>query len=113
VSEILADMRSLSAAEDFFEFLALPFDPAVLRVTRLHVLKRFNQYLEAGKPGFSHLDSAAQKQACRELLLRAYEDFIRSTPAREKVFKVFQDAEGAHVGLESLRRTLPSRSAPG
>jgi hypothetical protein len=52
VSNILADMRSLSAAEDFFEYLALPFDPAVLQVTRLHVLKRFNQYLEAAKPEF-------------------------------------------------------------
>jgi len=112
VSNILADMRSLSAAEDFFEFLALPYDPAVLQVTRLHVLKRFNHYLEADKAQTEHLDSAAQAQAYRALLLRAYEDFIRSTPAREKVFKVFQGADGAHVGLESLRRTLPSRSAP-
>ncbi len=111
MSNILADMRSLSAAEDFFEFLALPYDPAVLQVTRLHVLKRFNHYLEAGKPEFKDLDAAAQLQAYRALLLRAYEDFIRSTPAREKVFKVFQDAEGVQVGLESLRRSLPSHNA--
>jgi nitrogenase-stabilizing/protective protein len=43
--------------------------------------------------------------------MRAYEDFVRSTPAQEKVFKVFQDAEGGHVGLDSLRSTLPSRKA--
>ncbi len=111
MSNILADMRGLSSAEDFFEYLALPFDPSVLQVTRLHVLKRFNNYLEAGKPEFKDLDTAAQIQACRALLLRAYEDFIRSTPAREKVFKVFQNAEGVQVGLESLRRSLPSRNA--
>ena len=28
-----------------------------------------------------------------------------------QVFKVFQDAEGAHIGLDSLRSTLPSRKA--
>jgi len=112
VSDVLTKMRALSSAEEFFDYLALPYDPAVLHVTRLHVLKRFNQYLEAGKSETEHLDSAVQAQAYRALLLRAYEDFIRSTPAREKVFKVFQDADGAHIGLESLRRTLPSRSAP-
>src|SRR5271165_1831562 len=112
MSDVLTKMRALSSAEEFFNFLALPYDAAVLHVTRLHVLKRFNQYLEADKAEILHLDSAAQAQAYRALLLRAYEDFIRSTPAREKVFKVFQDADGAHIGLESLRRTLPSRSAP-
>lgn len=112
MSEVLTNMRALSSAEEFFDYLALPYDPAVLHVTRLHVLKRFNQYLEAAEAETEHLNSAAQAQAYRALLLRAYEDFIRSTPAREKVFKVFQDADGAHVGLESLRRTLPSRSAP-
>jgi nitrogenase-stabilizing/protective protein len=112
VTDVLTQMRALSSAEEFFDYLALPYDPAVLHVTRLHVLKRFNQYLEADKAQTENLDSAAQAQAYRALLLRAYEDFIRSTPAREKVFKVFQDTDGAHVGLESLRRTLPSRSAP-
>ena len=112
MTDVLTQMRALSSAEEFFDYLALPYDPAVLHVTRLHVLKRFHQYLEADRGQTENLDSAAQARAYRALLLRAYEDFIRSTPAREKVFKVFQDADGAHVGLESLRRTLPSRSAP-
>jgi nitrogenase-stabilizing/protective protein len=111
MSDILADMRTLSSAEEFFEYLSLPYEPAVLHVNRLHILKRFNQYLETNKPPMIDLDSAARFHAYRALLLRAYEDFVRSTPAQEKVFKVFQDAQGGHVALESLRRTLPSRSA--
>jgi nitrogenase-stabilizing/protective protein len=59
----------------------------------------------------AYLGPEAQYQACRGLLMRAYEDFIRSTPAQERVFKVFQDAEGARVGLDRLRSTLPSRNA--
>ena len=109
--DIWAEMRSLSSAEEFFEYLALPYDPAVLHVNRLHILKRFNRYLEADKPEMVDLDSAVRFRVYRTLLARAYEDFMRSTPAQEKVFKVFQDAQGAHVGLENLRSTLPSRSA--
>jgi nitrogenase-stabilizing/protective protein len=131
MSDVLADLRALSSAEEIFGYFSLPYDPAVLHVNRLHILKRFNQYLAAGLPaaaaalptpdaptpdapgpvamGGNTVHAAVA--AHRALLLRAYEDFVRSTPAREKVFKVFQDAEGGHIGLETLRRTLPSRSA--
>jgi nitrogenase-stabilizing/protective protein len=111
MKDTMEALRGLSAAEEFFDFLGLAYDPAVLHVNRLHILKRFNQYLRSTKPDVTALDSQAQYAACRELLRRAYEDFVRSTPAREKVFKVFQDVEGSHIGLESLRRTLPSHKA--
>jgi nitrogenase-stabilizing/protective protein len=112
MANTLETLRGLSAAEDFFEQLGVPYDPAVIHVNRLHILKRFNQYLRTTKPDVAGLETHAQRQACEELLMRAYQDFVRSTPAREKVFKVFQDAEGSHVGLDTLRRTLPSRNAP-
>lgn len=108
---VLAALGALSAAEDFFGHLGVPFDPAVLGVNRLHILKRFNQYLRASR-GLETLSPEAQRETCRELLARAYSDFLRSTPAREKVFKVFQDAEGAGIGLDTLRAALPSRSSP-
>jgi nitrogenase-stabilizing/protective protein len=44
-------------------------------------------------------------------LLAGYQDFVKSTPAAEKVFKVFQDAGGTqHVRLAKLRDSLPARS---
>jgi nitrogenase-stabilizing/protective protein len=111
MSDTLQALGALSAAEEFFDFLAIPYDPAVVHVNRLHILKRFNQYLRTTLPRVADLEAEAQHQACRSLLIRAYEDFVRSTPAQEKVFKVFQDADGSHVGLDSLRSTLPSRNA--
>lgn len=113
MNDTMQALGALSAAEEFFDYLGITYDPAVIHVNRLHILKRFNQYLRTTQPDVAGLDGAAQYAACRELLGRAYEDFIRSTPAREKVFKVFQDADGSHVGLESLRSTLPSHKASG
>jgi nitrogenase-stabilizing/protective protein len=80
----------------------------VVNVSRLHILKRFYQYLRQEK-GLGDLDEAQIFARYRGLLVHAYEDFVTSTPAQEKVFKVFQDAEGnKHVSVDSLLATLPT-----
>lgn len=104
-------LQSLSSAEDFFAFFAVPVDPQVVHVNRLHILKRFTQYLQR-EPGLHDLDEVATFRRYRELLLRAYGDFTVSTAQQEKVFKVFQTAQGhAHVGLGPLRDSLAGRRA--
>lgn len=101
-------LRNLSAAEEFFDYFGVPFVPAVVHVNRLHILKRFQQYLRV-TPGLSDLDASSLHAICQGLLARAYQDFVRSTPAKEKVFKVFQDMEARYVTLDALRGTLPSK----
>ena len=103
-------LKALSSAEDFLDFFGLPFDESVVQVNRLHILKRFYQYLHRGE-SLAGLDEVAQFRRYRDLLAQAYQDFVTSTPAREKVFKVFQDADGTrHVGLASLRDQLATRA---
>ena len=102
------NLSRLSAAEEFFHYFSVSFDPPVVHVNRLHILKRFQQYLRA-TPGLAELDAPSLHAACQNLLARAYHDFVRSTPAQEKVFKVFLDINGGHVALDSLIGTLPSR----
>ncbi len=103
-------LKALSAAEDFFVFFGLPFEERVVQVNRLHILKRFYQYLHTTTLPAAD-DEVEQFRHYRGLLAQAYQDFVKSTPAAEKVFKVFQDAGGTqHVRLAKLRDSLPARS---
>jgi nitrogenase-stabilizing/protective protein len=104
-------LKALSSAEDFLHFFGVPFDESVVHVNRLHILKRFYQYLHKAE-GLSGLDEIELFRRYRELLVQAYQDFVASTPAKEKVFKVFQDTDGTqHVQLSSLRDSLAERRA--
>lgn len=108
MNDLTQRLTRLSAAEEFLEFFAIPFEQSVVNVSRLHILKRFYQYLRLEKD-LGELDEALMFARYRGLLVNAYTDFVTSTPAREKVFKVFQDAEGAkHISVDSLRATVPA-----
>jgi nitrogenase-stabilizing/protective protein len=56
--------------------------------------------------GLDALDELEMYKRLRTLLAQAYGDFVHSTPAREKVFKVLQNADSKSVSLDSLRMTL-------
>ena len=90
MNEFLGRMRNLSSAEDFFTLLNVSYDPAVLRVARLHILRRMGQYLS--EQGLDALTDDQAKDACRMTLARAYQDFVESSPLQERVFKVLKDA---------------------
>ncbi|WP_310446995.1 nitrogenase stabilizing/protective protein NifW [Thiobacillus sp.] len=109
MSDLLKTMSTLSAAEEFLDYFQIPYDQPVINVNRLHILKRFNQYLRA-TPGTAEMDDDTLRSVCRDALGKAYSDFVSSTPAQEKVFKVFQDTDGKqHISLDSMRSALPSR----
>lgn len=87
---ILDELGQLSAAEEFFVALDLPYDPKVVNVARLHILRRMGEYLRRDE--FAGFDEAALRASCRAHLEKAYGDFVRSTPIEERVFKVHKDA---------------------
>ena len=107
MNELTLRLMRLSTAEEFLEFFGSPYEQAVVNVSRLHILKRLFQYLRR-ESDLDALDEATLYTRYRALLQRSYTDFVTSTPAKEKVFKVLRDAQGAAVPLSSLRDTLPS-----
>ncbi|MER9436043.1 nitrogenase stabilizing/protective protein NifW [Mesorhizobium sp. M0618] len=89
VTDILARLKRLSAAEEFFSVLGVSYDPKVLNVSRLHIMKRVGQYL--AEEDFSGLPDQVIAARVRATLERAYEDFAISSPLTHRVFKVLKD----------------------
>ena len=105
MNTLTEQLKQLSAAEDFLNFFGLPYQEAVLNVSRLHILKRFYQYMRQ-EQCLDGLDEIEMYKRLRSLLAKSYADFVDSTPAREKVFKVLQNADSKSVSLDSLRMTM-------
>jgi nitrogenase-stabilizing/protective protein len=91
---VLQDLGKLSSAEDFFTYLELPFEPSVVHVSRLHILRRMGQYLKGSEidGAFEGLGEDEIKVLCRAHLEQAYQDFIASSPIQERLFKVHKEA---------------------
>lgn len=86
------EIEELESAEDFLQYFELEYEPSVVHVNRLHILQRFHDYLaqaEGQLPG----DEDAMRAVYKQLLLRAYHDFVESDAQTEKVFKVFKMGE--------------------
>ncbi|MCP9308333.1 nitrogenase-stabilizing/protective protein NifW [Zymomonas mobilis] len=83
-------LRQLSSAEDFFSALHVDYDPQILNVARLHILRKMRLYLEADKGDLA--DESLQKQQYQHYLTQAYNDFVHSSPIKERLFKVHQEA---------------------
>ncbi|MCZ4093129.1 nitrogenase stabilizing/protective protein NifW [Sinorhizobium psoraleae] len=85
---IIARLKRLSAAEEFFEALGVSYEPKVLDVSRLHIMKRMGQYL--AEQGFSDPDAVAAADRARDALERAYADFATTSPLSHRVFRVLE-----------------------
>jgi nitrogenase-stabilizing/protective protein len=111
MENFLQQLKELSSAEDFLQYFGVPFDQKVVSVSRLHIMKRFFQYIRQQNL-LVQSDELEFFTQYREQLVKAYADFVTSTPAQEKVFKVFQDTNGRqHVTLDSLKASMPMRAA--
>lgn len=103
-------LAELSSAEEFLDFFDIDYDEKVVQVNRLHILQRFHDYLDQGMASIPP-GGEARFHAYRILLLRAYQDFVESSPLQEKVFKVFHlhEPQTTFVSLDQLQIAVGSR----
>jgi len=87
---ILAEMKAASSAEDIFRLLDVGYDPKVMNVSRLHILKRMGDYLAS--ENLADIPDSIVATRCKAVLKRAYEDFVTASPLQHRVFKVLKDA---------------------
>lgn len=102
---ILVRLRAASSAEDFFTLLGVAYEPRIVNVSRLHILRRMGEYL--AKENFEGLTDAVVAERCKATLERAYADFVASSPLDQRVFKVLKEAvapkqSGTFVPLDAL-----------
>lgn len=87
---MLEQLNRASSAEDFFALLGVEYDPKVVSVARLHILRRMGQYLHS--EDFGGVPEDVVTERCKAFLEKAYADFVASSPIEERVFKVLKDA---------------------
>ena len=99
LTRTLAQFNQLKDAEDYFQFFGLAYDPQVVNVNRLHILRKFAQLVkddDKSQPEAQRLD------AYRQALQTAYDLFLTSSSVEQKLFKVFQDRPKNVVMLSDI-----------
>lgn len=112
MNPVLQRIEGFSAAEEFLDFFGIAYQPDVVHVNRLHILKRFNQYLSRS-PIPDDMDETSAWDTCKQYLTQAHDDFVKSNAAQEKVFKVFQEQDGKNISLDSMKASLAARKKAG
>lgn len=85
-----ADLRDLETAEEFLDHFAIPYDAKDASRVAAPYPAALSRLSDAG--GRYQVKERLLPTAMRALMLRAYEDFVRSDPLTERVFKVLKEA---------------------
>jgi nitrogenase-stabilizing/protective protein len=94
----LPELAGLESAEDFFAALGVPFDPLVLAVSRLHVMRRFGLAMKAFLRERPKASESERRAAIRAALRDAHALFARATPLEEGDFGVLRAARPVKLG---------------
>jgi nitrogenase-stabilizing/protective protein len=94
--------KQLVDAEEYFDFFQMPYDQEIVNVNRLHILKKFSQYIQEIDEKYSDLNLSDKLTHYRDAFAKAYQVFIESTPHEQKLFKVFNDKPKNVVTLTEI-----------
>lgn len=95
----LVEFNQLKDAEDYFAFFGLDYDPQVLNINRLHILRKFSLLVQSVNK------SQSEEQVLntyRQYLKISYSLFLTSNSVEQKLFKVFQDKPRNVVMLSDI-----------
>jgi nitrogenase-stabilizing/protective protein len=98
----VTQFNKLVDAEEYFEFFQLPYDQKFVNVNRLHILKKFSQFMGEVDGKYPELNTEEKLNKYREALEQAYQVFTDSTPLEQKLFKVFNEQPKNIVMLRDL-----------
>ncbi|MCE2719721.1 nitrogenase-stabilizing/protective protein NifW [Dolichospermum circinale] len=102
MSTNIDEFKNLVDAEEFFIFFNLPYDQKFVNVNRLHILKKFSQFMSQIDDSYPQLNDQERLEKYCVALQQAYQVFIESTPHEQKLFKVFNDKPKNVVTLTEI-----------
>ena len=102
MSKTIEEFKKLSDAEEYFQFFELDYDQKIVNINRLHILKKFSQYIQEIDDNSADLIAEEKLNQYCLALQQAYEVFLESTPQEQKVFKVFKDKPKNVITLTEL-----------
>jgi nitrogenase-stabilizing/protective protein len=105
MAETLTAFNQLTDAEQYFEFFGLPYDPQLVNINRLHILKQFSNSIKQIDREFPELSDEERLSQYRAALVRAYDVFITSNSLEQKLFKVFHEKPQNVVLLGDIKTT--------
>ncbi|MEM6425692.1 MAG: nitrogenase-stabilizing/protective protein NifW [Cyanobacteria bacterium P01_D01_bin.128] len=95
----LAQFNQLKDAEEYFDFFGISYDPKIVDINRLHILRKFSQLVQTVD---NNQSDSALLAAYRQELRNAYDLFLTSNSVEQKLFKVFQDKPKNVVMLSDI-----------
>lgn len=105
-----AQLDGCRDAEDYFRLLGVDYDPTVLAVNRLHILRAFGQEL-ARLTAADGSPTEDPDTAVREALRRSYAAFTSTTALDHRLFRVLR--EHAPRNVIRLDAVLPESPGEG
>jgi nitrogenase-stabilizing/protective protein len=101
MSAALAAFRRARTAEEYFDALGVPYDPQVVAVNRLHILRHFSAAV--ARIDTEQAPPEARMAAYRTALADAHAAFTTATALDHRLFKVLADrAPAAFVALDAV-----------
>jgi nitrogenase-stabilizing/protective protein len=103
MNKTLSQFNQLADAEEYFEFFELPYDAQIVNVNRLHILKKFSQYIQEIDAHSAELSEEETLSQYCAALQQAYDVFLNSTGVEQKLFKVFNEKPKNVVMLTEIK----------
>ncbi len=107
-TEQLAEFRRAICAEDYFRALDVPYEPQIVAVNRLHILRLLSTRIAELEPSDQDATPEVLVAAYRQGLVEAYEAFVGAGALDHRLFKVLQDHAPTVVvplGAITIRRS--------
>ncbi|MCM3925801.1 nitrogenase-stabilizing/protective protein NifW [Frankia sp. AiPs1] len=116
----LAAFHRCSTAEEYFTLLEVDYDPRVVAVNRLHILKHFaGELAKLPEAGADAENPRHLLRDYRDALVRSYEAFTNAGALDHRLFKVLKDrapqaaafVPASEITVQRLGSTQPSETS--